>query len=101
MAQLGVNTIKLEKLDSSMNHSDCVRAFADNGIYMFINLNADTLDTLGVMNPGVLIEANSAYTWDTAVFSQYTEIIDEFASYPSTTGFFVHWYNKCKCIKDC
>lgn len=43
MADLGANTIRVYHIDPTANHDDCMKAFADVGIYVFCDL--DTFDT--------------------------------------------------------
>ena len=43
MAQLGANTIRVYHVDSGADHSGCMNAFADKGIYLFVDM--DTIGT--------------------------------------------------------
>jgi hypothetical protein len=43
MADLGANTIRVYHVDPTANHDDCMAAFANVGIYLFLDL--DTFDT--------------------------------------------------------
>ncbi len=43
MADLGANTIRVYHVDPTGNHDACMKAFADVGIYLFVDL--DTFDT--------------------------------------------------------
>ena len=43
MADLGANTIRVYHVDPTANHDGCMSAFADVGIYLFVDL--DTFDT--------------------------------------------------------
>jgi len=40
MAELGANTIRVYHVDPSGDHSGCMKAFADKGIYLFVNLDS-------------------------------------------------------------
>lgn len=44
MADLGANTIRVYHVDSTANHDACMTAFANVGIYLFLDL--DTFDTM-------------------------------------------------------
>ena len=44
MADLGANTIRVYHVDPEGNHDACMKAFADQGIYLFLDL--DTFDTM-------------------------------------------------------
>jgi 1,3-beta-glucanosyltransferase GAS1 len=43
MKQLGANTIRVYHVDSSADHDGCMNAFAQAGIYLFVDM--DTIDT--------------------------------------------------------
>ena len=43
MKDLGANTIRVYHVDSNQDHSGCMSAFSDNGIYLFVDL--DTFPT--------------------------------------------------------
>lgn len=43
MKDLGANVIRVYHVDSSKDHKGCMDAFADVGIYLFVDL--DTFDT--------------------------------------------------------
>jgi len=43
MKTLGANAIRVYHVDSSANHDGCMEAFANNGIYLFVDL--DTFNT--------------------------------------------------------
>lgn len=43
MAELGTNAIRVYHVDPKANHDGCMKAFADAGIYLFVDL--DTFDT--------------------------------------------------------
>lgn len=43
MSELGVNGIRVYHVDPSADHTGCMKAFADAGIYLFVDL--DTFDT--------------------------------------------------------
>lgn len=43
MQELGANTIRVYHVDASSDHSDCMTAFANAGIYLTVDL--DTFDT--------------------------------------------------------
>jgi 1,3-beta-glucanosyltransferase GAS1 len=43
MKELGANTIRVYHADADGDHSGCMEAFAENGIYLFVDL--DTFNT--------------------------------------------------------
>jgi len=78
MAQLGANAIRVYHVDPNGSHSGCMTAFADVGIYALIDL--DTFNT--AINPTVA-------SWNQTQFNAYAKIMDAFASYDNTLGFFI------------
>jgi hypothetical protein len=43
MKELGANTIRVYHVDSSADHTGCMNVFAQNGIYLFVDM--DTVST--------------------------------------------------------
>ena len=78
MKDLGANAIRVYHVDPAGNHSDCMRAFASNGIYLFVDL--DTTATA--------ISQNNPY-WNQTQLSAFEAVFDEFSSYDNTAGVFV------------
>ena len=39
MSDLGANTIRVYHVDPNGDHSGCMKAFADKGIYLFVDLD--------------------------------------------------------------
>ncbi|KAI9801498.1 MAG: hypothetical protein M1833_002730 [Piccolia ochrophora] len=75
---LGGNAIRVYHVQGSRDHQECMDAFADNGIYLFVDL--DTFDTQ--------IEAKNLY-WNETQLDSFTEVLDEFSKYDNTAGVFV------------
>jgi Glucanosyltransferase len=65
-------------VDSTGNHDDCMQAFSDNGIYVFLDL--DTFNTQ-------IEETNPQWTY--SQYTAFTAVIDAFAKYDNIAGFFV------------
>ncbi|KAG9243609.1 Glucanosyltransferase-domain-containing protein [Calycina marina] len=78
MAELGANAIRVYHVDPSGDHTDCMAAFADVGIYALIDL--DTFTTY--INPTVA-------SWNQTQLDRYSAVMDAFAVYNNTLGFFV------------
>ncbi|KAF4634745.1 hypothetical protein G7Y89_g3351 [Cudoniella acicularis] len=78
MKTLGANTIRVYHVSPSEDHDGCMTAFADAGIYALIDL--DTFNT--AINPTVA-------SWNQTQFNAYSKVMDSFASYDNTLGFFV------------
>ncbi|KAF7588477.1 hypothetical protein BBP40_005671 [Aspergillus hancockii] len=78
MAELGTNAIRVYHVDPNANHDGCMEAFADAGIYLFVDL--DTFDTsIRQDNP----------QWTHSQFDSYKAVLDEFQKYNNTAGVFV------------
>jgi hypothetical protein len=78
MKELGTNTLRVYHVDAQANHDGCMKAFADAGIYLMIDL--DTFDTY--ILPQKLF-------WNQTQYDRYTEVMDTFHDYDNVLGFFV------------
>lgn len=80
MQQLGVNTIRVYNLDANLNHDQCASIFNAAGIYMILDVNSGLPDEyIDRSNP------SSTYTLD--YLNHVFGIIEAFANYPNTLGF--------------
>lgn len=43
MKTLGANSIRVYHVDAAGNHDGCMQAFADAGVYLFVDLGMDKL----------------------------------------------------------
>jgi 1,3-beta-glucanosyltransferase GAS3 len=81
MQQLGVNTIRVYNLATDVNHDQCASIFNAAGIYMILDVNNPLQGQyLDRTDPG------STYTFD--YLNHVFGIIEAFANYPNTLGFF-------------
>ncbi|GKZ29909.1 hypothetical protein AbraIFM66950_006970 [Aspergillus brasiliensis] len=78
MAELGTNAIRVYHVDPQANHDGCMKAFADAGIYLFVDL--DTFDTA--------ISQDDPH-WDQSQFDSFKAVLDAFQKYDNTAGVFV------------
>ncbi|KAG9229788.1 Glucanosyltransferase-domain-containing protein [Amylocarpus encephaloides] len=78
MKTLAANTIRVYHVDPSGDHTGCMSAFADAGIYLLLDL--DTFNT--VIDPIVA-------SWNQTQYSAYTKVMDAFVTFNNTLGFFV------------
>ena len=83
MKTLGANTIRVYHVGPG-DHSDCMTAFSDAGIYLFVDL--DTFNTM--------ILQDDAY-WNQTQEHAFEAVMDEFHQYDNTAGFFI-----VRCILD-
>ncbi|KAK7535322.1 Glucanosyltransferase-domain-containing protein [Phyllosticta citribraziliensis] len=78
MSELGANSIRVYHVDAGSSHEDCMTTFADNGIYLWVDL--DTFTTA--------ID-QTAPQWNQSQLSAFQAVMDEFQNYDNTAGFFV------------
>ncbi|KAL9126873.1 MAG: hypothetical protein Q9217_004154 [Psora testacea] len=78
MADLGANTIRVYHVDPTANHDGCMSAFANVGIYLFLDL--DTFDTQ--------FEQETPY-WNQTQLSAFEAVLDAFHDYDNLAGVFV------------
>ncbi|KAJ5155898.1 hypothetical protein N7492_008701 [Penicillium capsulatum] len=78
MAELGTNAIRVYHVDPHADHTECMSAFADAGIYLFVDL--DTFTTQ--------IEQTDPH-WNQTQFDHFKEVLDEFQQFDNTAGVFV------------
>ncbi|KAL4897297.1 Glucanosyltransferase-domain-containing protein [Aspergillus ambiguus] len=78
MAELGANAIRVYHVDPAANHDGCMKAFADAGIYLFVDL--DTFDTS--------IRQDSP-SWTPEQSNAFKKVLDAFHQYDNTAGFLI------------
>ncbi|KAJ5647987.1 CAZyme family GH72 [Penicillium lividum] len=78
MSELGANAIRVYHVDASADHEGCMTAFADAGIYLFVDL--DTFTTA--------IDQTSPH-WNETQYERFSAVLDEFQQYENTAGVFV------------
>ncbi|KAI9772200.1 MAG: hypothetical protein M1839_002518 [Geoglossum umbratile] len=78
MHELGANTIRVYHVESSGDHKGCMDAFAEKGIYVFVDL--DTFSTQ--------INQDDVH-WNQTQLSAFTKVLDEFVKFDNTAGVFV------------
>ncbi|CZS96288.1 hypothetical protein WAI453_009860 [Rhynchosporium graminicola] len=78
MGQLGANAIRVYHVDPEGDHTGCMTAFANAGIYLLVDL--DTFET--DIDPG-----NAS--WNKTQFDAFAAVMDAFHTYDNTLGFFI------------
>ncbi|KAG5301643.1 pH-responsive protein [Histoplasma ohiense] len=78
MKELGANSIRVYHVDPEGDHEECMKTFADAGIYLFVDL--DDFPTQ--------IEGKSPI-WSQRQFDAFKLTLDEFQKYDNTAGVFV------------
>ncbi|KAI9876046.1 MAG: hypothetical protein M1830_007459 [Pleopsidium flavum] len=78
MKDLGANTIRVYHVDPNADHSGCMSAFSDNGVYLFVDLDTFTTQITQDMP-----------TWNQTQLSAFEKVLDEFQKYDNTAGVLV------------
>ncbi len=78
MADLGANTIRVYHVDPTANHDGCMKAFADVGIYLFLDLDTDN----------TAFQQAEPY-WNQTQSTAFEAVLDTFQSYDNLAGVFV------------
>ncbi|VUC29909.1 unnamed protein product [Clonostachys rosea] len=79
MKSLGMNTIRVLGADSTKKHSDCMDAFARQGIYIWLEL---------AIIPDYWIDRLEP-KWTLPMYNNWTSTVDEFAGYDNLLAFTV------------
>ncbi|KAK5441491.1 hypothetical protein LTS15_011258 [Exophiala xenobiotica] len=79
MKQLGANSIRVYHVDPSADHSGCMNAFAQNNIYIWVDM--DSFKTY--------IQFDGVPSWTQNKSDSYRAVMDNFQQYDNTAGFFV------------
>ncbi|KAK2739240.1 hypothetical protein FQN55_009520 [Onygenales sp. PD_40] len=78
MKELGANAIRVYHVDPTKDHEGCMKAFADAGIYLFVDLD-DFHTQIEPISP----------SWNETQFDAFSAILDEFQKFDNTAGVFV------------
>ncbi|KAL2193225.1 Glucanosyltransferase-domain-containing protein [Corynascus similis CBS 632.67] len=77
MKDASINTIYVYTTNSGQNHDECMKAFADQGIYVWLQLGDFPRIT----------SARERSPWTLSLYAAWTEVIDAFAGYDNTLAF--------------
>ncbi|KAG7191557.1 1,3-beta-glucanosyltransferase gas1 [Scheffersomyces spartinae] len=75
--ELETNVLRIYAINSSLDHSGCMKTFADAGIYIIADLS----------EPDLSINRDSP-EWNLDLYQRYTDVVDEFVKYDNVLGFF-------------
>ncbi|QLG72950.1 hypothetical protein HG535_0E00340 [Zygotorulaspora mrakii] len=71
------NVVRIYAVNTSFDHSQCMQALNDAGIYVIADLSAPR-SSVNRLSP----------SWDLELYNQYTSVVDLFANYTNVLGFF-------------
>jgi hypothetical protein len=77
LVQIKTNVIYVEAINPQLEHSKCMEAFADAGIYV-----------LAALVPPFVNEPTPQSAWDTTAYNYSTAIIDNMGKYTNLLGFY-------------
>lgn len=77
LQQLDTNVIRVYAVNTSLDHSECMQAFNDAGIYIIADLSSPK-QSVNRIDP----------TWTVDLFQRYKDVIDMFSNYTNVLGFF-------------
>ena len=77
LQQLSTNLLRVYAVDVNQDHSGCMNALQDAGIYVIADLG----------EPDLSINRDDP-TWNIELFQRYTQVVDMFANYTNVLGFF-------------
>lgn len=77
LQQLATNVIRVYALNTSLDHSRCMQALNDAGIYVIADLGA----------PDTSIDRSDP-EWTVALYDRYKDVVDILANYTNVLGFF-------------
>lgn len=77
MIKSNTNALRIYAVDPTKNHDECMKTFADAGIYIIADLS----------EPKASINRDSP-EWNLELYDRYTSVVDLFAQYSNVLGFF-------------
>ena len=77
LQKLRTNTIRVYAIDPKKDHSECMNALADAGIYVLLDLST----------PSQSINRDQP-SWNSELFNRYVSVVDAMAKYSNLLGFF-------------
>ncbi|KAF3990327.1 hypothetical protein FT663_02169 [Candidozyma haemuli var. vulneris] len=77
LADAKTNVLRVYAVDPTKDHDECMKTFADAGIYIIADLSS----------PAESINRDSP-AWNIDLYKRYTSVVDMFANYSNVLGFF-------------
>ncbi|OMJ24592.1 1,3-beta-glucanosyltransferase gel4 [Smittium culicis] len=78
LKELNVNSIRVYETDYTLNHDVCMKALADAGIYVMLD----------IATPNYSIN-REAPTWDDDLYTHFKKKVDAFIGYPNVIAFLI------------
>ncbi|KAK4141028.1 Glucanosyltransferase-domain-containing protein [Dichotomopilus funicola] len=78
MQKAGINTVYVYTVDNEQDHDGCMKAFANHGIYVWLQLGDFPRSTKTTQDKP---------QWTLSVYAKWTETLDAFALYPNILAF--------------
>ncbi|PYI09291.1 putative 1,3-beta-glucanosyltransferase [Aspergillus sclerotiicarbonarius CBS 121057] len=77
LQEINTNVIRVYAVDPTKNHTECMNMLAEAGIYVISDLS-DPTQSIDRDDP----------TWETSLYTRYTNVVDDLIQYNNTLGFF-------------
>ncbi|GHJ88206.1 hypothetical protein NliqN6_4608 [Naganishia liquefaciens] len=77
LQQLGVNALRVYSVNPELDHSECMKTFNDNGIYILLDVSLPLNGSIDRASP----------TWSTNLLDAYISTIDTFLPYDNILAF--------------
>ncbi|CAI4035774.1 hypothetical protein SMKI_13G4260 [Saccharomyces mikatae IFO 1815] len=77
LKKLDTNVIRVYAINTSLDHTECMKALNDADIYVIADLSA----------PATSINRDEP-TWTVELFKRYKDVVDSFSNYTNVLGFF-------------
>lgn len=77
LKEINTNVLRVYAIDTEKDHDDCMKTFADAGIYIIADLS-EPKNSISRTSP----------KWDLDLYERYTGVVDKLANYSNVLGFF-------------
>lgn len=77
LVDLYTNVLRVYAINTSLDHTDCLNLFQENGIYIIADLS-EPADSISRSDP----------SWDLDLYKRYTSVVDALHNYTNILGFF-------------
>ncbi|CAR27802.1 ZYRO0D06952p [Zygosaccharomyces rouxii] len=77
LKKLNTNVVRVYAVNTTLDHSKCMEALAENDIYVIADLSI----------PGKSVDRTDPQ-WNVELYERYTGVVDAFANYTNVLGFF-------------